>query len=278
MREFYLENAIGERRSLQTKRECFLRAPSGLGWADTNTYASAQGFFPRTFSEPAQPAPMGDFVFGGYDDYRDFVDWVHKGYDLTLVYSPDGTEYRIDIDLLSVQKGEINLWGRLECPFVMAAKTPWYKPTTRELVIAPPASETGYRRYTYKYTTQYAASSLSNQVEISASGHLPAALYMVCPGPLSNPKLTLLGPTGAVIGLLDLTGIGIEAGEMLIYSTKFGQTGVWRDGTDLLPELDLNNNNFFDVPINQTCTLRLESDTDIETTATIQLFEYYRSV
>ena len=87
MRQFYLENAIGERRDLQTKRECFLRAPSGLGWADANTYASAQGFFPRTFSEPSQPAPMGDFVFGGYDDYRDFVDWVHKGYDLTLVYS-----------------------------------------------------------------------------------------------------------------------------------------------------------------------------------------------
>ena len=101
---------------------------------------------------------------------------------------------------------------------------------------------------------------------------------MVCPGPLSNPKLTLLGPTGAVIGLLDLSGIGIDTDERLIYSTKFGKIGVWKDGTDLLPELDLNNNNFFDVPINQTCTLRLESDTDIETVATIQLFEYYRSV
>ena len=278
MRRFYLENSIGERRDLQTAKECFLRAPSGLGWADTNAYASAQGFFPRVFSEPTQAAPVGDLVFGGYEDYRDFADWVHKGYDLTLIYSPDEIEYRIDVDLLSVQKGEINLWGRLECPFVMAAKTPWYKPTTRELVIAPPASETGYRRYTYKYTTQYAASSLVNQVEIYANGHLPAALYVVCPGPLLNPKLTLLGPAGDEIGVLDLNGVSIEADEKFYYSTRFGNIGVWRDGVDLLSELDLNNNNFFDVPTGQNCTLRLESDTDIETTATIQLYEYYRSV
>jgi hypothetical protein len=278
MRRFYLENAIGERRDLQTVREIHLRTPAGLGWADNNTYASAKGFFPRTHSEPAQPAVSGEFVINGYDVYSELVDWVFKGYDLTLVYDPAGAEYRIDVDILSLQKGEENLISRLECPFTMAAKTPWYKPIARELVIAPAGSESGYRRYTYAYTTQYAASSISSSVPISVNGHMPAAIYMTCPGLLVNPKLTLTNANGETVGVMDLSGVTFEADELLIYSTKFGNIGVWKDGVDLLADLDLNNNNFFEIPTNQSCTLTLESDSDIETTATIQIFEYYRSV
>ena len=106
---------------------------------------------------------------------------------------------------------------------------------------------------------------------------MPAAIHLTCPGPLTNPKLTLRkGDT--TVGAMDLNGISIGADENLIFSTKFGNIGVWRDDLDLVPELDLLNNNFFDIPVGQTCTLTLESDSDIQTTATIQLYEYYRSV
>ena len=277
MRKFYLENSIGERRDLQTKQEIHLREPAGLGWADNNTYADARGFFPRTDSRPVQPAVTGDFVIAGYATYKALADWIHQGYELTLVYDPSGTEYRIDIDILSLQKGEINAWGRLECPFAMAAKTPWYKPTTRELVIAPPASEVGYKRYSYAYPYQYAAASLSNSVEILAAGHMPAAIYMTIPGPLTNPCITL-SLDGTEIGKMDLNGVSVASGETLIFSTRFGTIGVWKDSTDLLEYLDLNNNNFFEIPTGDTCVLTIESDSDIATTATIQLNEYYRSV
>lgn len=276
MRKFYLENSIGERRDLQTKQDIHMRNPAGLGWSDNNTYADARGFFPRTDSRPVQPAVTGDFVIAGYDTYKELADWIHQGYDLTLVYDPNGTEYRIDVDILSLLKGEINAWGRLECPFSMAAKTPWYKPTVREMVIAPPASEVGYKRYSYAYPYQYAAASLSNSVEILAAGHMPAAIYMTIAGPLTNPKISLTGTE--LIGTMDLSGVSIAADETLTFSTRFGSIGVWKDGVDLLEYLDLNNNNFFEIPTGETVTLTLESDSDIATTATIQLYEYYRSV
>lgn len=113
MRRFYLENSIGERKDLQTKQEIHLREPAGLGWADNNTYADARGFFPRTDSRPVQPAVMGDFVIAGYATYKALADWIHQGYELTLVYDPSGTEYRIDIDILSLQKARSTHGGGL---------------------------------------------------------------------------------------------------------------------------------------------------------------------
>jgi hypothetical protein len=277
MRKFYLENSIGERRDLQTKQEIHLRDPAGLGWADNNTYADARGFFPRTDSRPVQPPITGDFVIKGYDTYKELVDWIHKGYDLTLVYSPDGTEYRIDVDIQSLSKGEINAWGRLECPFVMMVKTPWYKPITRELTIAPSSSTISYKKYSYAYPYHYAAASLSNSVEILAAGHMPAAIYMTCPGPLANPCVTLT-LNGVEIGKMDLSGVSIASGEVLIFSTRFGTTGVWKDATDLIDYVDLANNNFFEIPTGATVTMKLDSDTDVATTARIKVYEYYRSV
>lgn len=277
MRKFYLENSIGERWDLQTKQEIHLRNPAGLGWADNNTYADARGFFPRTDSRPVQPSIAGDFVIRGYDTYKELADWLHQGHDLTLVYAPDATEYRIDVDVQSLQKGEVNSWGRLECPFMLTAKTPWYKPTTRELVIAPPSSTVGYKRYSYSYPHQYAAASLSNSVDILAAGHMPAAIYLTIPGPLTNPCVTLT-QNGAEIGKMDLDGVSVGVDETLVFSTRFGSIGVWKDGVDLLEYLDLNNNNFFAIPTGSTVTLTIKSDSDIATTATIKLYEYYRSV
>ena len=276
MRKYYLENSIGERRDLQTRRELFLHLPQGMGWADNNTYADARGFFPRTDSRPVQPAPVGEFIIGGYEEYKDFVDWIFGGYELTLIYAPEETEYKIDVDIISVSKAELTKQGVLVCPFTMAAKTPWYKPTVREMVIAPPASEVGYKRYSYAYPYQYAAASLSNSVEILAAGHMPAAIYMTIAGPLTNPKISLTGTE--LIGTMDLSGVSIDADETLTFSTRFGSIGVWKDGVDLLEYLDLNNNNFFEIPTGETVTLTLESDSDIATTAIIQLYEYYRSV
>lgn len=272
MRRYFLENSIGERKDLQTRRALFLHMPTGMGWADNNTYADARGFFPRTDSRPAQSTPSGEFVVGGYDKYKELVDWIFKGYDLTLVYSPDGTEYMIDVDFISVAKGELER-GVLVCPFTMAAKTPWYRPTTREMVIAPPASEVGYKRYPHSYAHQYASSSLSNSVEILAAGHMPAALYLSIPGPLTNPVVTLSSG-----GKMALDGITVASDEVLVFSTRFGEIGVWRDGADLLEYLDLLNDNFFEIPTGERVTLTIKSDSDIATVATIKLYEYYRSV
>lgn len=277
MRKFYLENSIGERKDLQTRGGLFLHLPAGLGWSDNNTYASAQGFFPRLSSEPEQPAPSGELIIGGYDEYMELVSWIFGGYDLTLVYNPNGIEYRIDVDITSVSKGELKN-RLLVCSITMAAKTPWYKPTVKELSISPPASEAGYKRYPYSYPYQYASSSLQNSVEILAGGHMPAAIYVSCPGPLTNPAVKLYDASGASIGVLDLDGVNVASGETLIFSTRFGNIGVWRDDTDLVEYLDLTNDNFFEIPINTACTLTLESDSDIGTTSTLKLYEYYRSV
>lgn len=277
MRRFFLQNSLGDRRDLQTRGKLFFHAPTGLGFSDTNTYAPVEGFFVCTYREPVQGSVAGELVFGSYADYKDFADWVFSGYDLALVYAPDGIEYLCDVDIVTLSKGELAR-GVLVCPVAMSAKTPWYKATSVNMVIAPPAAEKDWSRLPFALPARFAAGRIDSALEIAPAGHMPAAIRVEAAGPLVNPRITLRDIQGQTLGLLDLAGVDIAEGETLVFSTRFGEVGVYKGDTDLLDKIDLGNNSFFSVPQNRASTLILSSASTITTAAVVRLYEYYRTV
>ena len=277
MRRFFIQNEIGERRSLQVRGELFFNSPTGLGFADTNTYAHVDGFFVRTYSEPMQGSIAGEFVFGGYAAYKNFVDWVFSGYDLALGYMPGDDEYLCDIDITSLSKGELHR-GVLVCPVIMTVKTPWYRAHGISISLAPPESSVGWSRLPFALPAQFASSGVSSAATLIPAGHMPAAVAIEVAGKLVNPCVTLTDGAGAEIGRMDLNGVTVESGKNLVFSTRFGHVGVSVGGIDMLDKLDISNNNFFSVPQGRASTLALGADNTITTTATVTLYEYFRSV
>ena len=63
MRKFYIENSIGERKTLQSNT-LFFNEPEGLGYSLDGDYARVgDGFYAETSSYYEQPNIVGDLVF-----------------------------------------------------------------------------------------------------------------------------------------------------------------------------------------------------------------------
>lgn len=286
MRKFYIQNAAGDKKDL-TQKTHFLHAPSGLGFARTATCERPlDGFFQNVYDESEQINIVGDLVFAekGYEDYRDFVNWLLSGQDLKLIYSPFGAEeYSCAVDAESIGKTEIdNKSGALICPTSFRATSPWTRinPIVLNFALNPNA---GYMTYPYSYPYRYTASDADNIIEYTAQGHYPASITLDAQGEMASPKLALLNKgTGEILGQLFLNDFTVEATERLYYSTSPNNSGVWliaADGTqtDLSANLDLTYDSFFALPPGVPCQLKLEF-TGTSVTSTLYIEEYFRSV
>lgn len=285
MRKFYLENSIGERRELLS-HTLFFSSPTGLGFSYDSEYSkTANGFFSRTKSDLQQIDIVGEIVFPQdcYAAYRSFVNWICAADDLKLCYIPYGTtEFFIDIMVDSIEKTEIGEGGVLVAPINFKGLSLWYKKNPMVFTFTEPP-EDNYKKYDYKYDYVYPLSFASNSIDIFVGGHGSAAIKFEGNGVLTNPCLTLTDSSGAEIGKIDLNGTSITTGEKLIISTQPHSDGVWKIGTDgtktdLIDLIDLSISDFFSIPAQTACTLTLSIDNAIETTSTVYIYEYYRSV
>lgn len=286
MRKFYLQNSIGVRKDLQLK-SFFFNSPKGLGLSNKANYEQlGDGFYANSFLEAEQINIVGEIAFleSAYDDFQDLIDWIYSGYDLSFIYAPDGsTEYYCDIDIDYIEKEEIdNETGCLHCPVSFLGKTAWYKttPTILNFTIDPDAD---YMKFDFITESRFPRGNSYNAIDVSTSGHYPAYIKLTIDGAISNPVISLVNNvTGAIIGKVDLTGTTVESGEILMYSSVPENSYIKilsADGayTDLVDSIDLSYDNFFGVPFNASCSLKLEF-TGSPTEATIYLYNYWRSV
>jgi hypothetical protein len=286
MRKFYLENSIGERKDLQL-RKFFFHSPKGLGVSYKSEYEQlGNGFYDSSFMEAEQINIVGEIAFleSAYDDFQDLIDWIYSGYDLSFIYAPDGsTEYYCDIDVDYIEKEEIDYdSGTLKCPCSFLGKTAWYKatPTVMNFGLDP---EIDYMVFDFPIESKFALSDSYNSLDITNAGHYPAYVKLTANGEMGNPILTLTNKsTGAVLGKLDLTGVTVDAGEMLKYSSVPGDSYITLVAadlteTDLIDLIDLSNDNFFSIPLNTVCTLKFEF-TGPSQTSTLYVYEYRRTI
>lgn len=279
VRKFAIQNSIGERLSLNEHTH-LLTTPQGLGYTQANTNASlGLGFYKNIHKEYPARNIVGSIIFSEkpYEEYAKFIDWVNKGYDLMLVYNPNGTEYYAEFDVEYIQKGEINNVGVLDVPVSFYAKTPWYK-ILPQVINVDPTSGGSSSRFDLTFDFRFSNDDTAGNTVINSLGHLPAALDISVTGVMTDPKITLTDSAGLLIGKMELADVTIQNGSVLRYSSKYLDTGVWIDGVDQLPNLDLSNENFFRVPMSKACTLSITSTGATNLSATINVYQYYRSV
>ena len=289
-RKFCLQNAEGARYDLNGSTGVYVRDPAGLGISTDPTFADLRhGFFlPTSDDTRPQESFTGTFVFtrAPYQTYHSFSAWLSHAGTITLVYDPDGAqEYYKQLSVKSMQKGELNQVGWLEVPFSFLHVTPWYLPTPTEFDVSV-AADDAIKRYTYCYrpSLRYgldASGSLS--ATIQGAGDDPGAVLVRYTGEATNPRIKLVGNiSGKTYGNCAAI-VTLTAFDTLEYNSSPRHSHLYKiaaDGTvtDLLPKIRDLSRCWFMVPIDEPCTMIIESDVALLGTASVTVYYYFWSV
>lgn len=290
IRKIYLQNAAGDRFGLNGENGVYVSALAGFGYTMSPTYANlTRGFFLAVGdeSEPQGTVPFTVyFTRNAYATYQSFVDWLAAAGTLALCYAPTpAQEFRRNVEVNFLQKGELNEVGWLEVPCSFYAATPWHKPASVTLALET-AAEDNSKRYSYYYDDSLVygvGSSGALSGELRGAGHIPGALEMVYYGAITNPKIRIVGNvSGKTFGVCSVTAT-LTPTDRLKYSSRYEQSYVKKqaaDGTetDLLDALDLSSTPFPHIPVDESVTLSIEADAAFTGSADITLYYYYRSV
>ena len=286
MRKFLIQNEYGEKIELQGG-SIFLHSPSGLGFQDNIEYMEADGFYIETYREPAQVEKSGTIVFKpteAYKSYFEFMNWIFAAEKLTLGYNPCGTWYYTDIDITSLDKGELGVGGTLEIPVVFMPTSPIYAPLNLNLTINGDNPQ-DIKMYTYRYPYRYSASAKSGVLDFTIDAQIASDFSVSIAGPVSAPILTAKRmDTGNTIGRIDLSAVSTTEGETLVFDTRPKRSGArleTTDGsTDLTGYIGINSDapTFFQFPANVPLELELSATSLIGVTANIRVYRYYRTV
>ncbi len=288
MRKFYIENQIGERKSLNG--DIFLQNPAGLGVSLDPQFASVgRGFFVNvTDDEEPQGTVLGDLVFRktAYKLYQEFINWILAAEKLFIIYCPEGnTEYWREIDLTYITKTELGVGRWLTTPIAFSCLTPWYLP--RPLILTMTAANSDAMRFTFRMDSSLRfpnAGLGSFTAELQNSGHIPAAVYFEFSGTVESPRLELSdAESGEVYGSCSVS-TATATGESLIISTEYLQAKVEKvsaaGAEDLLEHIDISNYPYFKIPHGKRCLLKFSSLTEapIVGTAKAKIYDYFRTV
>lgn len=290
MRKFYLESSAGERIKLNAEDGIFLSSPSGLGFSLTPGYADLKRGFFQAVSDETEPqnsftATLTFYKSEPYRQYLSFVNWAALAGQLLLIYVPvPGVEYYRQVDISYLTKGELNAVGALDVPVSFSCLTPWYEKTPSSLNMQN--NQDSIIRYTYYYTDDLiygtdSAAALSGT--IYPAGHVPGSMLLTYRGAILNPRIRLTGNiSGKTYGLTAVEA-SFEASDTFELSTQYRDSHAFKiaaDGsvTDLMDALSLSTEPFWHIPIDEPCTISVESDAAFSGTAELVLFYYYRSV
>ena len=301
MRKFYIENEKCEKRCLNTDGVFFCN-PAGLGFENSNEYGEASGYFLKTKSEAAHKEISGTLVFlpkgeGVYSGYRAFADFVLGSEKLVLHYCAAGDDwYSVDVDVTSLEKGEISQNGALEVPISFAALSPVYQEDgSVEIELKGIESAGDYKRYytvegenfgAYKYGYEgYRYANISNAGENSRtiSAQMPCDFEMTIKNPVVAPVLTVYDGE-EIIGRVDLSATAVREGEKLVFSTRPSKAGAYIEKggkkEDLTAQIGLSMGvpTFFQIPPNRNIKFKLTAQNLEGVNAGIKIFKYFRTV
>ena len=271
---------MAERRSLTVSPElgALLLEPAGLGFSMNNKYTRVGHRYMLTDSNIDQSEISGKLIFDGYEGFRDFANYSARSGSLKLLYrcaDGDGWYYR-DIDVEELEKGEITDEKVLECPVTLVCRTLYYQDDTITYIVAATAMD---RRYSIPYPNRY--SDFSERMDILTNdGHIPAPVTCVISGYCENPRIQLMEGENAIYDIM--FPVTLQEGESVEYSSMDGAARVEKVNangtrTNLVNELDLENDNWIRVPIG-SYTLRFSSDTGTANRTSYVMHRFFKAV
>jgi len=273
MRKFYLQLENGVRLDLNSE-DVFFSYPQGLGYESAADYTNiGGGFFLQAEAKERQSVITGDIVFASYGLYKDNAMYLDAA---QIVYAPEDVEYLRDIVIQSVGKGELDATGLLICPVTILALSPWYTAQRRVLTMNPSAEIEKAKRYPYRYSYAYAYAGASGGISVSAGGQQPSPVKVTMQGRVVNPVISLYR-SGVLIGKA-APSVTVPEGSTLIYDSRPKNPGIWIDGVSVIDALSLDYPNFFEIPTNAACTLRISASAFFSSLVTIDIFDFYKVV
>lgn len=288
IRKLYFQNAAGERRGLNGENGMYATDLAGFGFSLGTTFSDlGRGFFPVS-GDSSEPQNSLAFTVvltrSPYTTHQSLVDWLAAAGTLTIVYNPTGTrEYCRDVVIKFITKGELNQMGWLELPCSFQCITPWYLPVPTALTMSGSGKDT-QKRYPHRYPYRYGADNTASlRTLVAGTGHIPGAIRLTYQGGITNPRIRLVGNlSGKTYGVCSLSA-ALGPSDTLEYCSLHENSYVRQiaaDGTvtDLLDALDLSLSPFFHIPVDEPCTLSVESDAPFVGRAALLIYYYYRSV
>ncbi len=286
IRKFALENERSERYPLDNARITGLAiGPSGLGMVNEARYIQVGDHFAHDFLRNAQDAIRVTAYHIGknaYQQYQQMVNFIMSASQLRLVYSvPLGTEYGVyyrDVDLSSIEKSEIQEYGRLPVPMVFNCTTLWYQ--SRGVIYDVETLE-GETRYTMQYDMIFNDNSALG-FDAKNNGHVPAAIHMDIEGLSEYPRLDIVGSYGEAYQAY-LPAI-VYPGDIMSYSSEDKNLYAYvqrANGTNenlLSAMLNIDGNDMFiKVPIGVS-QIRLSSTTGVLARSIVRMLIFFRTV
>lgn len=287
MRKFYIDLGDDEWIDLQ-KCKVIFRNPNGLGLGTDREYEETEaGFFAVMDENTVQPNVTGELVIvqDDYTMYQKLVDKLERAQELRLGYRP--TDFRtlfMDIDIESMELSEMTQLGWLAVPVSFRGKTPYYLQTPQTHVIKSGSGAESVMRYTFRFPFRYTTNAAESSVRAFVAGHFSASIDAHINGPAANPILTARSvPSGNVLGVLDMTGVSMKAGEYILFSTRPNRECVWKvsgeNRTELIDNVDISKKPFFKLPVRNEVeiSLSLEVAPEVELLEhTVTINEFFR--
>ena len=249
MRYIKLKNSAGAEYDITSKNALF-HDIQGLGFSEDGQYKAIGDVWVLNSVSNQQSPISGDICFGyegdPYGTFNTFANFIRET-PLTFLYFPKGLTgkcYRKRVRVSSLEKGELNEYGVLDCPVEFLPQTPWYtevsqetsasevdvdtpgwvwggtSPTSLPLVFEPSSDVTKRRaRFRGEYIKFV-------QLESDTSKKNPVKLTLY--GPLVNPFWTHY-VNGALIasgGFVASQDVSIGENEMLVIDNTDGKYSI----------------------------------------------------
>ena len=263
MRYIKLKNSAGAEYDITSKNALF-HDIQGLGFSEDGQYKAIGDVWVLNSVSNQQSPISGDICFGYEEDpygtFNTFANFIRET-PLTFLYFPKGLTgkcYRKRVRVSSLEKGELNEYGVLDCPVEFLPQTPWYtevsqetsasevdvdtpgwvwggtSPTSLPLVFEPSSDVTKRRaRFRGEYIKFV-------QLESDTSKKNPVKLTLY--GPLVNPFWThyVNGELIASGGFVASQDVSIGENEMLVIDNTDGKYSIKvyrRDSTEVLRDI-----------------------------------------
>lgn len=184
MRQFYLTNGNGARYSLMDTAH-WLYEPKGLGLKFGSKYEQAGSNFIRTKTITKPKDVSGTIMFTGKDRYEHYSEFAHfiQIEPLTLIYNPDGNEYQAQVEIIELEKSEIDAETRiLQCDIDIKRMSRW-----RKIIIQRNDNDViAGKVYPYTYDYTY-GKDIANNVTIESDTAYESPCKITIIGICTNP-------------------------------------------------------------------------------------------
>lgn len=279
IRQFSLQNEYAQEYPLSLPGNAFLDNPTGLGYSLDVSYRLIGNSWVRNYVRDKQTAIKGEVVFlpgTPYNTEADFLRFVRASKRLAIVYTTTAGTWMKDVDLTAYEKGEISEGGVLKCKVTLTPRSLWYSRNRQSYSInvnAPADAMT----FDFSWPATFQA-IVDGTIELTNDGSVPAPITVTWHGPIVNPVLQLI-VDGEETARCKITGEA-TSGQTINYSSRDGDLYIYKDAagvqTNLINSLDINNNNFFKIPVGNS-ELRFSADAQITEPIAISVYKLYRA-